>query len=553
MALCAILSGWACVLAAPMLLTRVTILALLLAVSCDNAPLDPAPRATQTSGRFRILRTLRGGCRGRDAGRHDGDEDEEENMRIGVDLLDRSAAVTEALAKARKGGDKALGRLAESFVASLPAEEQDAYRLTMKAVLKKAKGRSKAALKEVEAEKDGTDQGTDASASKRGGTAEAEATEASQRRKHAEEDDALQLWASVSHAPPSSSPSMSGGEAVCAREPGELRRALLRASAAREDGTGTEEEGDDASSGDGEGEGSGDAMGDDERASPRVLVCSGEHLLEARGHACELGARRVECWGGAAPEAATTTGRLVLGRGGGEVCQVAFRVRPSEEHDGTILVRGGGWELRECDVVSDGGTALLVDAHPASSCVGLRGCKVGGRQAAGVWAARGVMVLAGHCRMLRCDVEDVGGRGGASGVAAAPSLPGGASEEGAEEDAASFPSDHAACSALFTGSLTMMECLVERVGLLLMAGHTASVLLLNSVAHLPPLAPAIWIWKRSSVDLRLLGNRIVCSSLFAADETLALLPRRFEDRDNLIEPPESLSSHASQALQDGDA
>ncbi|KAJ1468468.1 hypothetical protein T484DRAFT_1855088 [Baffinella frigidus] len=214
-------------------------------------------------------------------------------MRIGVDLLDRSAAVTEALAKARKGGDKALGRLAESFVASLPAEEQDAYRLTMKAVLKKAKGRSKAALKEVEAEKDGTDQGTDASASKRGGTAEAEATEASQRRKHAEEDDALQLWASVSHAPPSSSPSMSrpslpdaallasgsGGEAVCAREPGELRRALLRASAAREDGTGTEEEGDDASSGDGEGEGSGDAMGDDERASPRVLDtrASSEH------------------------------------------------------------------------------------------------------------------------------------------------------------------------------------------------------------------------------------------------------------------------------------
>ena len=41
----------------------------------------------------------------------------------------------------------------------------------MKAVLKKAKGRSKTALKEVEAEhgKDGTDQGTDA-----GGSAEAE-------------------------------------------------------------------------------------------------------------------------------------------------------------------------------------------------------------------------------------------------------------------------------------------------------------------------------------------------------------------------------------------
>lgn len=80
-------------------------------------------------------------------------------------------------------------------------------------------------------------------------------------------------------------------------------------------------------------------------SSPHTLRC-GYTWCETAGHACELGARRVECWGGAAPEAATTTGRLVLGRGGGEVCQVAFRVRPSEEHDGTILVRGGGWELR---------------------------------------------------------------------------------------------------------------------------------------------------------------------------------------------------------------
>jgi len=107
-----------------MLLMRVIAAATLvqLAVSSDTAPLHQAPSSTQTSGRIRVLRTLRGGCRGRDVARSPSsasqgsggggsngaasvwpgslrwphcvsrEEDEEVDMRIGADLVDRRAA-----------------------------------------------------------------------------------------------------------------------------------------------------------------------------------------------------------------------------------------------------------------------------------------------------------------------------------------------------------------------------------------------------------------------------------------------------------------------------
>ena len=52
----------------------------------------------------------------------------------------------------------------------------------------------------------------------------------------------------------------------------------------------------------------------------------------------------------------------------------------------------------------------------------LRGCKLGGSAAAGARAARALLVLGGHCRLARCDVEDVGA------PAPAPALPVGLAE-----------------------------------------------------------------------------------------------------------------------------
>ena len=100
----------------------------------------------------------------------------------------------------------------------------------------------------------------------------------------------------------------------------------------------------------------------------RVLAGGGEHRLGAEDEdededgECELGPRWVELCGSGTDGGAAVVGGLALGVGGGRLARLAARRRPRAEGGATLAVAGGAWALRDCDVVSHGGTALCVGA-----------------------------------------------------------------------------------------------------------------------------------------------------------------------------------------------
>jgi hypothetical protein len=74
-------------------------------------------------------------------------------------------------------------------------------------------------------------------------------------------------------------------------------------------------------------------------------------------------------------------------------------------------------------------------------------------------------------------------------------------------------------------------CLVQRAGLLLLAGGAGRAHLLECVARLAPGAPAAWVWRRSAVRLRFVRNRLGCAGLLAPGEAT---PRTLVERGNVI-------------------